>query len=615
MFGHVGRFKASWSKRISALAVVAAAAAVVGGLATTPSAGGAADSNPLGVYVGALAPSAAASFGRALGQQPAFAMDFLNGSTWSTLVNGAPAYMSTWKGSGYTMVWGLPMLPNTFSPDSNVADKSGGAYGLEQGASGAYNSYFLKLAQEMVAGGQGSSIIRPGWEFNGNWFAWAAQGQAAAFVGYWQQIVQTMRSVPGQNFTFEWNPTAGDTGIGNLADYYPGNAYVDYIGLDLYDQSWATYAGISSEWNTYLTEPYGLDWLASFAAAQGKPITFPEWGLDPDSDPSASGGGVASAANHKVGGGDDPTFIDDMAQWISQHDVFDASYWDYGSSRLSPSSNPNSYAAFVNDFGAGSSFPGTPPPPTTTTTSAPTTTTTTGGSQSTPPVTTPPGTETFSTVKIKPVTSQVVTFNETQFSAVVRVLPSKAAGPPGRVNWAVTSVHGTPVSCVASNAGRDPANGRTACTVPPGQLAAANGPYTVSVRYAGAGSVAPSVATLEQRVARAGSQSGVRVTPTVLPGHLVQINAIVKGSPAASSQPTGKVRFAVWGATGKPIPCQAGPSALLSSGEASCVVPDTRSTHGPYYVKVTYRGDGNFAPSTSRMRSITVHSQYVSFLL
>ena len=115
---------------------------------------------------------------------------------------------------------------------------------LGQGAAGAYNSYFLQLAQDMVAGGQGSSVIRPGWEFNGGWFSWAANGQAAAFVGFWQQIVNTMRSVPGQDFTFEWNPTAGDEGVGNLANYYPGNAYVDYIGLDLYDQAWGSYPGI-----------------------------------------------------------------------------------------------------------------------------------------------------------------------------------------------------------------------------------------------------------------------------------------------------------------------------------------------------------------------------------
>ena len=270
------------------------------------------------------------------------------------------------------MIWGIPMLPN--------ASSSGGASepSLGQGAAGAYNSYFLTLAQDMVAGGEANSIIRPGWEFNGGWYSWAANGQAAAFIGYWQQIVTTMRSVPGQNFTFEWNPTAGDQGIGNLANYYPGNAYVDYIGLDLYDQAWGNYPGISSQWNTYLTEPYGLNWLASFAATQGKQITLPEWGLG--EGPGNDGGPVSNPGNN-VSGGDDPTFINDMAQWISTHNVFDATFWDYGSSLLSTRSNPLSLTAFVADFGTGPAVSVTgPPPSTTTTTVPPTTTSTTRGS-------------------------------------------------------------------------------------------------------------------------------------------------------------------------------------------------------------------------------------------
>jgi hypothetical protein len=603
MFWHVGRSGASKAKRVSILAVVAAAAAMVGGISaisSTPVAGGAATSSPLGVYTGALSPGSTAAFGRAIGQQPTYAMDFLDGTSWSTIVNGASSYMSTWSGSGYTMVWGVPMLPGSFSPNSNPADTSGSAYGLQQGASGAYNSYFLKLAQEMVAGGQGSSIVRPGWEFNGNWFPWSANGQAAAYVGYWQQIVTTMRSVSGQDFKFEWNPTAGDEGVGDLANYYPGNAYVDYIGLDVYDQTWGTYAGIASEWNTYLTQPYGLDWLASFAAAQGKTITLPEWGLDPS--PSSNDGGPVSQPGSQVGGGDDPTFINDMAQWISQNNVVDAGYWDYNSSKLSSSSNPNSYAAFVNDFGAGSSFT---PPTTTTTTASPTTTTTTS----------PTGDQTFSTVKIKQSSARVVTSKEAQFTAVVRTLPSRAKGPAGPVTWTVTSRHGTAVPCAVSNAGRDPANGHTTCTVPSGQLAAADGPYTVSVRYGGGGNIAPSVATVERSVAKASSQSAVQLTPTLSGGHL-QVTAVVQGSSAATAAttPTGRVSFAVWGGPKKFIPCRAGNTASLSSGQATCHLANTSPDHALYIVKVSYSGDGNFNASSSKMRAVTVQAQSVSFL-
>ena len=313
----------------------------VGGGASAASGG-----NVVGIYTGYQAPGLVSSFGEAIGEQPGYAMDFLDGDSWSALVDTAPSYMAAWKNSGYSMIWGVPILPYNSTTDS-----------LADGAAGDYNPYFLSLAQDMVAGGQGGSTIRIGWEFNGGWFPWAANGQATAFIGYWQQIVNTMRSVPGQDFKFEWNPNIGDLGVGNLANYYPGNAYVDDIGLDVYDVSWASYPGAPAQFLSFSTEPDGLDWLASFAASEGKPITLPEWGLGwgPPND-----GAPLSDPGTEVGGGDDPTFINDMAQWIRENDVEEATFWDFGSGAISPTSNPNSYAAFVNDFGAGS--PASPSP-------------------------------------------------------------------------------------------------------------------------------------------------------------------------------------------------------------------------------------------------------------
>ena len=341
-----------WSRTKKAPVVAGVLAATVLALVAIPAAEGgtAAPSSVLGVYVGYQAPATVKAFGNSIGAQPAYAMDFLDGDSWSALVDSAPSYFAAWKGSGYSMVWGIPILPNATD------------YSLADGAAGDYNSYFLTLAQDMVAGGQGSSIVRIGWEFNGGWFPWAANGQAAAFIGYWQQIVDTMRSVPGQDFKFEWNPTAGDLGVGNLADYYPGSAYVDYVGLDVYDQNWSTYPGGAAEFANIESEGFGLDWLSSFAAAQGKSIVLPEWGLG---TVAGDGGLPYTAENAQTSGGDDPTFINDMAQWIQANGVVEASYWQFGIDALSPSSNPNSYAAFVSDFGGGS------PPPTTTTTRLP----------------------------------------------------------------------------------------------------------------------------------------------------------------------------------------------------------------------------------------------------
>ena len=291
-------------------------------------------SSGLGVYGGALNPPTVSDFAATVGGRPHFAMDFLDGSSWSTIDDPAAA-VSQWAGSGYSMIWGVPMLP-------------GSGASLAAGATGAYNGYFSTLARAFVADGQGSSIIRIGWEFNGGWFPWAANGQASAFVGYWQQIVTTMRSVPGANFSFEWNPTRGDLGVGNLANYYPGNAYVDYVGLDVYDTEWGSYPGMPAEFQYMETQPYGLNWLASFSAATGKPMVFPEWGLGWG---TCSSDGQAISSSGQVCGGDDAAFINEMSQWIATHNVFEATYWDYGTSSVDQGSNPNVAGALQADFG------------------------------------------------------------------------------------------------------------------------------------------------------------------------------------------------------------------------------------------------------------------------
>ena len=328
--------------------LVLAAAVLVGfGVSAAGGGAGASPANSLGVYVGYQSPSGVNAFGRDVGEKPSFAMDFLDGDSWSGMVNQAASYMAAWKNSGLTMIWGVPMLP--YNSSGTSVGSSGSGYSLQQGATGAYNSYFLQLAKDMVAGGEADSIIRIGWEFNGGWFPWAANGQAAAFIAYWQQIVDTMRSVPGQQFTFEWNPNLGDSGVGTLADYYPGNAYVDYIGLDVYDQAWGYYGapGCSGttcqqdQFNTILTEPGGLNWLASFASQQDKPIVLPEWGLGAFNPTNLNG----TYQNEELGGGDDPTFINDMTNWMNAHNVFEATYWDF--QQDSTSAAPASAAALL----------------------------------------------------------------------------------------------------------------------------------------------------------------------------------------------------------------------------------------------------------------------------
>jgi hypothetical protein len=253
------------------------------------------------------------------------AMDFFDGSTWNTIVKSPAQIVPVWNRSGYQMTWGVPMLP-----------KSGAS--LTTGATGAYDHYFADVAAYLVAHGQASSIIRLGWEFNGNWFPWAAATCAQCFVDYFRKIVTTMRAVPGNHFLFEWNPDLGTYYLPPTSAY-PGDRYVDIVALDVYDDVpgaavTSTVPTPEQRWNLLVENPYGLTWVTGFAATHGKSVAFPEWGL-----------GYGENA-----GGDDPYFVTQMASFITSNpDVVSALYWNYGNSTLA--SSPLASSAFAASFG------------------------------------------------------------------------------------------------------------------------------------------------------------------------------------------------------------------------------------------------------------------------
>ena len=149
-------------------------------------------SDSLGVYRGSANPNGVGAFGAWVGARPGVAVDFLAKSSWSD-ISRPEWWADGWAGSGYDVVYSVPLLPD-----------SGGT--LQQGAEGAYNEHFRRLAQVLVSRGQGDAVLRLGWEMNGDWYRWSIKNGAAAFAAYWRQVVTTMRSVsPSFKFDFTVN--------------------------------------------------------------------------------------------------------------------------------------------------------------------------------------------------------------------------------------------------------------------------------------------------------------------------------------------------------------------------------------------------------------------------
>jgi hypothetical protein len=215
-------------------------------------------------------------------------------------------FVGSWPGRGYRLILGVPMIPTRDGQPAGT---------LAGGAAGMHDAEFKTLARTLVRYGESNAILRLGWEFNAPWYAWAVtdSSSAAAYATYFRRIVDAMRSVPGAAFRFVWNPEPGPTSF-DLARAYPGDAYVDYVGLDVYDQVWDVAPDPTSAWTYYVGEGNGLRWLSSFAAAHHKPVAIPEWGLAIRSD----GHGL----------GDDPAFVAHMAGWFTTHNVAFSSYFN-----------------------------------------------------------------------------------------------------------------------------------------------------------------------------------------------------------------------------------------------------------------------------------------------
>lgn len=245
------------------------------------------------------------------------------GDTWAHITN-INWWIGQWAGHPVSyrdrLVLALCILPEK---DSSAT--------LAIGATGAYNPYWRDVAEKLVAAGHGSITLRLGWEMNGNWYRWSAIGRGADFRNYWIQIVNTMRAVPGAAFKYCWNPTAGNVGM-NPMDAFPGAAYVDLIGIDLYDISgyyntpgypdnlpaWDVNNRRDWAWRTMKQlESYNLDWWSAQARQLGIPLCFPEWGLD------------TLPAN--TGGRDNPHFVREFYKWINDplNNVEWAAYFEW----------------------------------------------------------------------------------------------------------------------------------------------------------------------------------------------------------------------------------------------------------------------------------------------
>ncbi|MDR0532901.1 MAG: hypothetical protein LBH01_03010 [Verrucomicrobiales bacterium] len=241
-------------------------------------AGASAKSEMLSVYVG-NEPGALNDFETWFGRQADGVQLHTGYRGWSDYTGSVGWLQGVYAAVDRTKFWSIPLIPGA---SLNGSDPGGTLAAAAGSSNSAYTTAWTTIANTLATGQPtGKIYIRTGWEFNADWFPWAAtNGKAADYVTAYRNFVTTFRSV-SDRFVFEWCPNIGNQGM-NPAEAYPGNEYVDVIGMDFYyDVTWdSTDRNGLDAWNYKVSEEYGLQWVVDFAAEHGKPVAYSEWGVN-----------------------------------------------------------------------------------------------------------------------------------------------------------------------------------------------------------------------------------------------------------------------------------------------------------------------------------------------
>jgi hypothetical protein len=288
----------------------------------------------LGVYKGAGSTGLAAmpQFTGMLGRPVDLVMEFVDyTSTWANAVSACGWALGCWRGHVPNVCLSIPL---TVQAGGDTLQQ------LTDVASGKMDAYFASMAQSCVSNGFTAPYLRPGWEGNGGWYGWCAANRPSHYIAAFQRFVTVVRkALPNCRIVF--CPALYMQGI-YPDQFYPGDSYVDVIGVDAYNKAQTETKSGSAQWAQVGNYPWGVNQVITFANQHGKPHAFPEWGTGNTSPPDP------------LKGGDDAYFMSEM---VSLHqDAEFGCYWDYVApdfnGMLSDGSKPLSAAVMINAFGS-----------------------------------------------------------------------------------------------------------------------------------------------------------------------------------------------------------------------------------------------------------------------
>jgi hypothetical protein len=163
-------------------------------------------------------------------------------------------------------------------------------------AAGSFDAYIDSWAIGLRTYG-GTVLLDFGHEMDGNWYPWGygVNGNTAAqYIAAFRHVHDRFVLAGATNVQFVWNPNVWNPAGVDQRAFYPGDAYVDWMAIDVYNWGaaaggWATLASALGSMTNIYTRVAGLSnkpmMLAEWASAEpvaGDPagVTKGQWIVD-----------------------------------------------------------------------------------------------------------------------------------------------------------------------------------------------------------------------------------------------------------------------------------------------------------------------------------------------
>jgi mannan endo-1,4-beta-mannosidase len=179
-------------------------------------------------------------------------------------------------------IWNAGRVPLlTWEPYLAAETPSDVARRIAAGDVDTYLDEWANRLADWLAGGSGTAdrrlYLRLAHEMNGDWYPWSptvGDSTPADYIAMWRHVHDALGSegISPEQCQWMWCVNHNDVGDYGAEMCYPGDAYVDWIGLDGFN--W----GRSQDWSDWRTPAAVFEGMFERLERFGKPLCVPEVG-------------------------------------------------------------------------------------------------------------------------------------------------------------------------------------------------------------------------------------------------------------------------------------------------------------------------------------------------